>query len=62
MINAMISLNNILFVFLFPFSVNLREEDKVNLSHFDLIQVLGTGGTFIRMLHSSIFLTNAKKS
>lgn len=36
----------ILFVcFCFPFDADdLRDEDKVDLSHFELISVLGTGG------------------
>lgn len=34
------------------FAVNISEEDKVNLSHFDSIQVLGTGGKlFIRKIN-----------
>lgn len=39
-------------------SVNLREDDKVNLSHFELIQVLGTGGKLSD--HPSIYINTTK--
>lgn len=33
----------------------MREEDKVNLSHFDLIQVLGTGGKILALFQFTCY-------
>lgn len=35
---------SLIIFFCYLFLVNLRSEDKVDITHFDLIKILGTGG------------------